>query len=131
MQKLDASIHFTTRFQDFKELTDKLDKWLEENKYTINLVDTPNFARLHHCFLRRSEVERLGYSTKVIDYLSKFHCISWSGASEKDLLTDRADMLANLKRLNGVAIFLGDLSGGVSEELSLAELIGVDIIKIK
>ena len=46
------------------------------------------------------------------------------------LVWDRQYMLENIKKLNGVSIFIGNIIEGVEEEYNIANELGIDIIVI-
>ncbi len=134
-KKYDASIHFTIKGQTMAEIDKKIDKWLEENKAIIDFSEREegeSAAILHHCFLPREAVIVKGFGTEVVDSLDEIsgeNQIRWFGASD-DLGMSRLLMLKNLKRLNGIALFIGEVKEGVKDEYELAAQIGVECILI-
>jgi len=133
-KKYDASIHFTIKGQTMEEIDKKIDIWLENQ----SLIDFSEKAEgepssvLHHCFLPRETVVAKGFGTEVVDVLDEIsgeNQIRWFGASDT-LGMSRLLMLQNIKRLNGIALFVGEVKEGVKEEYELATQIGVECILI-
>ena len=132
-KKYDASIHFTIKGQSMADIDKKIDNWLE-NQSRIDFSESDETGRsvLHHCFLPRETVVAKGFGTEVVDALDEIsgeNQIRWFGASET-LGMSRLLMLQNLKRLNGIALFVGEVKEGVKEEYELATQIGVECILI-
>jgi hypothetical protein len=135
MKHLDFSLHFTTKGQTVDDIRKKFKDWLyKDNSQTIPETDCTGegFLILHHCFMHRKDIEAKGWSTKILDFLEhRFaHIVCWYGASDQNLNLDRLLMLQNLKRVNGVAIFIGEIKDGVKDEYELAKQLGVDTVII-
>ena len=135
MKHYDVSFHFTTKGQDVDEIFKKIDKWLLEHPDVVDFSerrDEEPYTVLHHCFLRKEDCVANGFDTTVYDELDTYSedQICWNGVSQCSLDTDRMLMLQNLKRLNGIAIFVGRIEGSVKNELGFAENIGVETIII-
>lgn len=135
MKHYDVSLHFTPKGQDVKEIFNKIDKWLENNSDTVDFSERKEGETrtvLHHCFMKRADVEAKGFDTTICDELECFSedTICWNGVSQSTIGMDRLLMLQNLKRLNGIAIFVGNIVDGVREELELAKQIDVKTIII-
>lgn len=133
-KKYDASIHFTIKGQTMKEINKKIDNWLA----TQSLIDFSEKAEgepsavLHHCFLPREMVVARGFSTEVVDTLDEISGesqVRWFGASD-DLGMSRLLMLQNIKRLKGIAIFVGEVKEGVKEEYELSSQMEVECVLI-
>ncbi len=134
--KTDVSIHFTTKGQTVEEINKKLDQYFRENQHKL-LFDfsestTPR-SILHHCFLPEKLVIEKGFTTEIYDDI--LHSISenkvcWYGTSDYGLVWDRLLMLENLKKLNGVAIFIGEVKEGVLEEFNIVKDLDIEHILI-
>ena len=71
------------------------------------------------------------FGMEVVDFLDTLSHdqVRWYGASQ-NLEECRFLMLQNLKRVNGVAIFVGEIKEGVKYEYELAKKMGVRIVEI-
>lgn len=134
--KTDVSIHFTTKGQTVEELNNKFDKWIDENKSNLPFdFSEPSEPRsvLHHCFLPEKVVEEKGFSTEIYDTIlnpTSEHKICWYGVSDYGLVWDRQLMLENLKKCNGIAVFIGEIKDGVKVEFDLVQELGIDYVLI-
>lgn len=134
--KTDVSIHFTTKGQTVEEINTKLNDYIFKNNETMPFdFSEPSEPRsvLHHCFLPEKVVKEKGFSTEIYDdvlHPTSEQKVCWFGTSDYGLVWDRRLMLENLKKLNGVAIFIGEIKEGVREEYDLALELGVDILLI-
>ena len=134
--KTDVSIHFTIKGQTVEDVNLKLDAYIEDNKDTLPFDfserTTPRSV-LHHCFLPKKQVIEHGFPIdiyiKILHPMSE-HKICWFGTSDRGLEWDRRLMLENLAKLNGLAIFVGEIKEGVSEELQLCLELGVETLII-
>lgn len=128
----DVSIHFTLKGQSLDDVKTKLTEWFksESGKKRVDLSDKDTV--LHHCFLSRKEVLELGFSTDVVDYLESLcgNMVNWKYVSDS-LHKSRELMLENLKRLDGLAIFVGDIVDGVFEEYDIVFSKGVNVMILK
>lgn len=135
MKKYDFSLHFTLKGQNMHAINKKLDAWLESNKKILDLsekAENEPETVLHHCFLSRERVLQKKFSLEVVDSLDELagaQQVMWYDATE-DLNMSRVLMLQNLKRLNGVALFVGAITDGVKEEYDLAMQEGIECILI-
>lgn len=137
-KKYDVSIHFSLKGQTIEEIEEKLDLWLQSENYQgqfdFSERDDEPRSVLHHCFLPKKIVEQKGFSTEVWDFLEMFSedNVCWNGVSGEGmgLVWDRQYMLENIKKINGVSIFIGNIIEGVEEEYKLANELGIDIIVI-
>lgn len=138
MQKYDLTVHFTLKGQQVSEIDRKLTDWLKSENYqgqfdfSERLDDEPRNV-LHHCFLPKRIIEEKGFSTEVWDFLEMVSddIICWYGVSGNlGLVWDRRYMLENLKKINGTAIFIGNIIDGVKEEYDIAQELGIDCILI-
>lgn len=135
MKHYDVSFHFTTKGQNVKEIFKKIDEWLSRHPDVVDFSERsdeePNTV-LHHCFVRREDCAKHGFDTSVCDELDTYSedQICWHGVSQCSVDADRTLMLQNLKRLNGIAIFVGKIEGSVEDELGFAKNIGVETIII-
>lgn len=134
--KTDVSIHFTIKEQDVKELNKKFDDWIEQNKdnllFDFSEKTTPRSV-LHHCFLPEKDLEAKGLSTEVYDdllHLTTEYKVCWHGTSPYGLGWDRMFMLENIKKLNGLSIFIGEIKDGVLEEYEKAQELAIECILI-
>jgi len=123
---IDFSLHFTLKGQTLREIFDKMFSGTE-----LDIINESDTTVLHHCFLPRNEVIEKGFTTDVVDFLDgqADQIVNWKNANES-LDLSRLLMLQNLKRLNGIAFFIGVIKDGVLEEYNLAKSIGVRIIHI-
>jgi hypothetical protein len=154
-EKYDISIHFQTKTNSVSEIDKKLQKWIDSKNYngifdereleyiegTVNMRYTEPRTTLHHCFLREEDLKSLNLpeeKVKIIyetfDFLGSL-CedrVQWKGTSSfgDALCWDRRYMLENIKKCNGVSLFIGEIIDGVKEEYDTAVEIGVDIILI-
>lgn len=121
----DFSVHFTTKGQSIDAIRNDLLNWFEKQMVYDFSVHTA-----HHCFLPLKTVKEKGWSTDIYDkVLSAItdELVCWNGTTD-NLEQSRFLMLQNLKRVGGVAVFVGEIKDGVKEELELAEELGVEII---
>lgn len=134
MKKFDFTLHFTIKGQKVPDISSKLEDWLVENKEIIDLSERaegdPNVV-LHHCFLPEKIVIEKGFSTDVIDLLNELaeDQVCWYGV-DGDLGMSRLLMLQNIKRLNGISIFVGEIKEGVKDEYDLAKEMGIECVLI-
>jgi hypothetical protein len=125
----DFSIHFTIKDQELDVIQDKFQKFVNESGL---LNEENSTVRIHSCFLPRKVVEKQGFDTALVDYLETLtdnNDVNWYYAGTT-LGMSRIQMLENIKRLGGVAIFIGEVRDGVLEELNLAKEIGTVFILI-
>jgi hypothetical protein len=137
--KTDVSIHFTLKGQTTKEIAKKLDAFCDgENlnnpkfDFSERLEGAPRNV-LHHCFLPEKVVKEKGFPTDVYDdILDPFSedKVCWYGTSDYGLVWDRRLMLENLKKVDGLAIFVGDIKEGVEEEYNIAKELGIECLFI-
>ena len=135
--KTDISIHFTIKGQTIAEINEKLDKYITENQGTLPFdfsESTTPRSILHHCFLPEKLVIEKGFSTEIYDdilHSISEHKVCWYGTSDYGLVWDRRYMLENLAKLNGLAVFIGEIKEGVQEELEIAKELGIDVLLIE
>lgn len=144
----DISIHFQINNQSIEYIDGKLQKWLDSDSYKGQFDFSEkgeNGERnvLHHCFLKAEELPSLKLSKareeeieETFDFLEMFSddIARWRGVSNfptECLNWDRRLMLENIKKLNGISLFIGEISGGVKEEYDIAIDLGVSCILIK
>lgn len=138
MKKYDLSIHFTLKGQTCEEIEQKFRAWEQskdyEGQFDEDETDDEIRTVLHHCFLPEKVVKEKGFSREVWDLLDMLSedIVCWNGVSGEDmgLVWDRIYMLENIKKLNGVSIFIGEIKEGVLEEYETAKRLGVDCILI-
>lgn len=132
--KTDVSIHFTIKGQSVNDLNDKLNNYIFKNEIPFDFSErTEPRSILHHCFLPEAIVKEKGFSTDIYDIIldpMSEHKVCWYDASGLGLVWDRRYMLENLAKLNGVAIFIGEIKEGVSDEYALAKELGIECILI-
>ena len=135
----DYSLHFTLKGQTMEQIKEALKVLMLAEDFKMEPMDI-----MHHCFLPRIKVEERGRSTEIIDFLRSvepYNRVCWYGVTEGDgtviedakresLYRDRWLMLTNLKRVNGVAIFIGAQIDGVAEEYNMAKEMGIEILQI-
>lgn len=127
--------------QTHEDVYNKFNEWYDfqfsQNHPILNLdvgemSPTEIKPTLHHCFLTEKEAEERGFGTEIYNDLFA-ECaedwIEWNHTSET-ILGCRINMLRNLYRLNGVAIFIGKLEGGVKEEYDIAMSYHMSIVHI-
>jgi hypothetical protein len=154
-EKHDISIHFQTKTNTISEIEKKFRNWCEGENYNGIFDERETETRegtfetryieprttLHHCFLREQELKKLNLPSdkvSVIESTFDFLCrlcediVQWKGVSvyEDALCLDRQYMLENIKKCNGVALFIGEIIDGVKEEYVKAKELGVDIVLI-
>jgi hypothetical protein len=134
--KTDISIHFTTKGQTIAEISAKFNDYITNNQnslpFDFSEKSEPRSV-LHHCFLPEILVKEKGFSNDVYDVIlhpTSEHKVCWFGTSDYGLHWDRRLMLENLKKLNGVSVFIGNLVEGVKEEYDLCQELGIDCILI-
>jgi len=148
-KKYDVSIHFTLKGQTIEQIEKKLDYWLdsEEYKEQFDFSQRDGFvcenvwkhteprSVLHHCFLPRKIVEQKNLPSDVWYFLEMISedIVCWNGVWNNGdaLCCDRLIMLENIKKLNGLSLFIGDIIDGVKDEYDIATRLGIDIIIIK
>lgn len=128
----DFSIHFTLKEQSLDSIKEKLRKWYCENVGTIDLTSKDRQTVMHHCFLPREIVIENAYSTSLVDMLDTITKtqVRWYNAGIEGLTESRWRMFENLKRVGGVAIFIGDIKEGVKEELEIANEKCIPVIHV-
>ena len=136
IMKRDISIHFTTKGQTVKEISEKFDNYFTENQETLKFdFSEPTSPRtiLHHCFLPEKVVKEKGVSNGIYDDIlhpTSEHKICWFGTSDYGLEHDRLYMLENLAKLNGLAVFIGKIKDGVLDEFKIVQDLKIDYILI-
>lgn len=130
----DFTLHFTIKDQSLEDLKKKFYEFdartLEADEVLVTESDEEELV-LHHCFLPPAIVSEKGLPTEVLDFLDTVcnEQVRWYQATDS-LDFSRVMMLRNLKRLGGVAIFLGEIKEGVVQEYELAKHIGIPCILI-
>lgn len=134
--KTDVSIHFTIKGQTVSEINQKfndyIDKTADKLPFDFSEPSSPRSV-LHHCFLPEKVVKEKGFSTDVYDDIlhpTSEHKVCWFGVSDYGLPWDRRLMLENIKKLNGLSIFIGEIKEGVKDEYDLAQELGIDCLLI-
>lgn len=134
--KTDISVHFTIKDQSIESINEKLDNYFKENQNSFKFdFSEPTNPRsiLHHCFLPEKIVKEKGFDESIYqDILHPFseHKVCWYGTSDYGLIWDRRLMLENIKKLNGLAVFIGKIDEGVKVEYDLAVELDVEILLI-
>lgn len=138
-KKYDFSLHFSTKLQSIEKIDKKFNDWMKSVDYKI--IDCSEREEgelrtvLHHCFipyeiaLISKKYDIIKETLDFLDTISEDQ-VRWF-LSDETLGMSRLLMLQNLKRLNGVAIFIGDIIDGVNEEYQLAKELNIEIINIK
>ena len=154
-EKYDVSIHFQTKTNEVSEIEKKFRAWCESEKYngifdmresryikgTAQMEYTEPRTTLHHCFLREQELPKLNLPKEKVDLIENTFeflgslcedIVQWKGTStyEDAICWDRRYMLENIKKCNGVAIFIGEIIDGVKEEYDIAVELGIYCILI-
>lgn len=136
--KTDVSIHFSIKGQTPEDLAKKLDAYcsgenLKNPKFDFSeRADGAPRNVLHHCFFL-DEVTKQGMPIEVYHILDTFSedSVCWYGTSGLGITWDRRLMLENLKKIGGIAIFLGDINAiSVIEEYKIAMEQGIECIMI-
>lgn len=133
--KYDISIHLDQTI-DLRVLMDKLDDWIFSNKGNLPFdfsEPTDPITVLHH-YYDGEEIYDSGSSDKniydiILNPLSE-HIVCWKGASSYGLGRDKIYMCQNLKKVSGLAMFLGPKTKEMEEELEFLQEIKVDILEI-
>jgi len=136
--KKDISIHFTIKAQSLEVINQKLSDYFSQNQESLAFDFSEAYANgdrcvLHHCFLPRRVVESNGFDSGLVDSLDELggeNQVCWHYASD-DLGMSRVMMIENLYRLNGLAVFVGDIKEGVESEYHLALERGVETLHIQ
>ena len=130
--KLDVSIHFQTDSQSVEEVRRKLYSHIDKTELPFDFGERERTI-LHHCFLPEKELQNRNIDTNIYEEIFKefaeFH-ICWYGLSPYGLVWDRQLMLENLKKVNGIALFIGEITGGVEKELKLCKELDIEFILI-
>lgn len=135
--KTDVSIHFTTKGQSVQELNKKFDEYITSNQNSLPFdfsESTNPRSVLHHCFLPEKVVKEKGFSNEIYEDIlhpTSEHKVCWYGTSDYGLVWDRRLMLENLKKLNGIAIFIGEIKDGVKDEYDLVLELEIEHLIIK
>lgn len=124
----DISIHFTLKDQSIEDL--KALFYESPMAEQLSREQSPALA-VHHCFLTREEVKSKGFATDIHDFLDEISDVevNWSKTGA-DLNTSRMNMLINLGKLDGLAIFIGEIRDGVETEYAMAQQAGVTLCHI-
>jgi len=147
MKKYDVSIHFSIKNQSIELITKKFNDWCDESNslpfdFSERSYEISNFQMrhteprsvLHHCFLPKRVVLEKGLPEDILDFLDMIseNIICWQGTSMDgdSLCWDRRLMLENLKKVNGIAIFIGEITGGVNDEFEIVKELGIDHVII-
>lgn len=134
--KTDVSIHFTTKGQTVEEINTKFNDYIRNNQETLPFdfsERTEPRSVLHHCFLPEKVVKEKGFDTAIYDDIlhpTSENKVCWFGTSDYGLEWDRRLMLENLAKLNGVAVFIGEIKEGVLDELNLVTELGIETLLI-
>lgn len=134
--KTDVSIHFTTKGQTVEEINTKFNEYIRNNQEPLAFdfsERTEPRSILHHCFLPEKLVKEKGDSTDIYDDIlhpTSEDKVCWFGTSDYGLEWDRIYMLENLKKVNGLAIFIGDLKEGVLEDFKTVQDLGIEFLLI-
>lgn len=134
--KTDVSIHFTTKGQTVEEINAKFNDYINNNQGSLPFdfsERTEPRSVLHHCFLPEKVVKEKGFSNDIYEDIlhpTSEQKVCWFGTSDYGLVWDRRLMLENLKKLNGVALFIGEIKEGVKEEYDLCQELGIDCVVI-
>jgi len=132
--KFDITIHFTIKGQQVSQISDALNAWLKENSKIVDFSERKEgepTTVLHHCFLPEAIVKQKGFPMDVVDFLDGIATdqVHWYSTSD-DLAESRLRMLQNLKRLNGIALFVGEIKEGVADEFFMIEQMNIAYEKI-
>lgn len=131
-----ASLHFTLKGQNIKNIKQKLTNWLETNEKGILFIsDTHEYddkgTVLHHCFMNRYQCSEKRLNTDIIDMIDSLTLNSVSWYDENNLDGSRKSMLKYVHNRGGVAIFVGEIKDDVRKEYDMAKELGMNIIEIK
>ena len=132
----DISLHFTLKGQTLEQIKEKLKNHIDKNPDSplSDFVKGENWHEkvLHHCFLPDLIIEEKGFSMDISVFIKSLSedTVCWYGASQTTLDNDRYYMLRNLKRVKGLAVFIGDTNEGVKTELKYAHHLGCDTLII-
>lgn len=133
----DVSIHFTIKDQSIESISQKLNRFIDDNAKQLQFdfsYRTEPRTVLHHCFLPEKIVVEKGFSNEIYEAILEPLAedkICWHGVSgDLGLVWDRQYMLENIKKLNGLALFIGDIKEGVKDEFDICQELGIHVIKI-
>ena len=85
--------------------------------------------------LSDDKIEEIKNTLGFLDMISE-DIVRWRGVSMYDCVDDnrpvwdRRLMLENIKKLNGLSLFIGGVTGGVKDEYSIAKELNIDCIVI-
>jgi len=132
--KHDVSIHFNTNDQTLEEVETNINYWFDKGQKLVDFSErAEDDARsvLHHCFLPRDEAVKRGFKAtyNLLDSICEHH-VCWYDISTYGIEWSRQLMLENLKKVDGTAIFVGAIKGGVEEEHKIATELELDIVHI-
>lgn len=142
MKYYDVSIHFQTKTNGIELIEKKLNDWFDSDSYREQFdfsEKTEPRSVLHHCFLREEELKHLSIPAvkkEIIENTLTFlgmlseNQVRWKGSSLYGLVWDRNLMFENIKKTNGVSIFIGEIVYGVKDENDIAKELGCNIILI-
>lgn len=130
----DVSFHFTLKTQKIEDIKNVINEFLEKTNLIQRKYDENSNVALvvHNCFLTRKIVIEKGFDTELVDFINSIGDVTVNWFDEMQNISEqRMKMLVNLKRLNGLAIFVGDNIEGVADEMVIVKELGIATIHIK
>lgn len=128
----DFSLHFTTKEQSLKGIEQKWNDFDAETLESGEVFAEESELIFHHCFLPESLVANGDYPQIVHDTIEFLDSVAEEQVrwfqTEVTVEASRYAMLRNLKRVGGVAIFVGEIKERVKTEYELVRSLGVDCI---
>lgn len=128
MNITDFSLHFTEKNQDLETLKKKFREY-SNNHFNLSSKSSQAYC-MHHCFVPREQLKQTmnEYVCDFLDSISPRQMRWYTATTRKE--NNCIEMLKNLRKINGVAIFLGNINDDVAHELAVAKQAGVEIIRI-
>lgn len=125
------SLHFTPKNQDVKKLIKQVEDWATSESSIIDFNEVEEQC-LNHCFLREEVVLSNGLDNTINAEFNRI-CGKYSieqrnyNIPDRELSESRKAMFDVLKESNGICLFVGNIEGGVLEELDLAIDLGCNV----
>lgn len=126
---MNFSVHFTIKEQSIKDIENKFFNWANQNNL---LHELKNELKVHSCTMPRRIVEERKWDLGIVEFiecLTDGNDINWFYSSNT-IQISRLFMLENLKILNGIAVFIGEIKEGVKDEFDICNSLGIETILI-
>lgn len=126
---MNFSIHFTVKEQSLEDIETKFLDWSNKNDL---LNEVKHGLKVHSCTMPRKIVEERKWNLGIVEFIESLtdgNDINWYYSSNT-IEMSRLFMLENLKILNGIAVFVGEIKEGVKDEFNLCTSLGIETILI-